>query len=316
MKILKLPLLACLFAIGFTACESDPLGGDNNPDPTPTATYTSINELLEDMAPPVQTFGFDADDGGVFTTPRGSQITIPSSAFVGLNGQPISGNVQLEFQEIFTRTDMMTTGVTTVSNNALLNSGGAYTIDVTQNGQSLAVAPNASIEVRIPEQAVDPGMQIFVGQNLGTGSNNTWQLPDSATTFNFLRDNGFYQITSQYLGWVNCDAFYQAGILDPIHFDLLGVQGLDYTNTIIFGYAHGINNLFNPWKLANASFVNSQMRNYRLPNVNQTIIVLTLKQGQFYYGTLNINPPVAGTTYAIQMNAVTQADIQNFLANL
>lgn len=303
------------------SCEADPLGGDNINNNTNAFTHSSIHEWLDDQRPTPETFTADMSTITQWTSPRGSEITIPAGAFQTPSGQPVSGQVTMSFTEVFTKKDMFTTGASTVSNGTLLNSGGAYNITASQNGTALELVPGRAIQVDIPAQATAANMELFTGTNLGVDSTASWQQADSSsqdTSFNTLVYDPlreYYSVISG-LGWVNCDAF----INDPkvaVNFDLIGVSGLDESNSIVVAYYPHLNSLMRlrTWASSGATFANSEMRNYQLPSINTTVLVISYIGRKAYYGYTTITP-LAGNTYPIQMNEVTAADLQDFIDNL
>lgn len=322
MKTLSSLAAIAALAFSISSCDPEPLVTPDTPSSNGGMPYQSIEEVLDELAPPVQQFSFDASSGGTFTTPRGSEIIFPPQALLDGNGQTVTGSVTLSFQEIFTPMDIMASGVYTISNGDILNSGGAYNIEVSQNGAQLQLNPSNTVSVSIPQQAQDPAMQIFVGDSLGSGSNNSWQLPDTASSgtgtpniYNLISQNNIYQIIQNNLGWINCDAFSNIGMAEPIHFDLLGNNGFSSVNTLVWGHVTSMNSVYQILPGANATFMNSQMRNYRVGNANTTVVALGYVGNQLYFGYTNITP-VAGTTYPIQMTAISMADFQAFIASL
>ena len=89
-------LLMLFLAVAFTNCK------DNHEmsDPAfyaPTATeFAEIRESFFDEL--VQTKNFDATTGLDFTSPKGVKVNINN---LTLNGQPVTGNVQLRYVELF-----------------------------------------------------------------------------------------------------------------------------------------------------------------------------------------------------------------------
>lgn len=300
--------LACL---GLISCEPDVVE-----DSGPTTQYTHVYQLLESQAPKIETFTIDATQGAALTTDRGSKIIIDPSSLQYQNGMTVTGNVTVKMQEIFTRKDMFTTGVTTVSNDEVLVSGGAYNLSITQGGDRLQTNPNFPIRVQIPAQATDPNMQLFVGTDLGNGSSNSWQLPDSTSLAKMFGPNdGIYTIMQTELGWVNCDAFTNVGMVNNVSLHFIGNPVFNYQNTVVVCYSNTVNSLYYPWTSATTQFTNSVYSDIRLPNVQQYVVGLSLINGKIYLGITRITPS-PGVTYPIIMNEVTEADVIAFLNSL
>lgn len=305
---------AAALAFGLYSCDSDPL--EDMPEDVPTTTFQSVDELLSDMEPEVSSFTVDASTGGTFNTNRGSEITIPANAFVDGSGQTVTGNVDLEFQEIFNASDAITSGAFTISNGIPIGTGGAFFIGAEQNGQALGVSPGQSVQVQIPSQQTNQAMQLFTG---GTSINTSpqWTPLDTAQFWAWMNVVGnYFNVNMNRLMWVNCDYFTNPSWEDPVHFDLLGRTGLNSTNSQLFVVEQS-NLATYPLQMgSNFSFMNSEVRNAKCNSgVSQVVVALAIYNNTIYLGHTTITP-AAGTTYPIQMAAVTQADLQAFLNSL
>lgn len=313
MKLFR--FLSLFSAVLLIACEPDPIVVDPVDNP-PTSPFSSVEEVLESLEPPVESFVIDASSGGSFTTSRGSKVTIPANALITPSGQTVSGNVDFTMQEIFTPADMITTGAFTESNGVVLTSGGAYFLGAEQNGQQLSISNSSSVNVEIPEQATDPNMQLFFGGS-SMASPPAWQVVnDSTRLWNLLRQAGVYQVTQSLFGWVNCDAFSSSSFDEPVHFDLNGISGLNQSNTVLFVVEPSTNSAYGLRSGTNYTFTNSQVRGASVrTGIQQYVIAIGFINNQVVYGSTLITPAV-GNTYPVQMAAVTQADLMNYLANL
>lgn len=312
-----------LMAAFYTSCSDET--GIDDVDAT-NYQYQSVNDVLAELAPTRYSEPFDASIGIQFTTARGSTVSIPGGVLQTADGQLALGQVTLDFQEIFTKADMMGSGVLTVSNQFLLNSGGAYYVGVSQAGEELEIRNGSTISVRIPQQAVDPEMELFLGEDLGTTS-NTWQSVDStvvtdtsssnqsSSVYTMLLSEGFYNVVQSQFSWINCDAYDYSMRHDGIGFNLMGVTDLDFANTRMFGFIAGQNSVYQPWTTRLSTFSNSRVREYALFNLLQTVVFVSYKGGKIYFGYTTITPQ-RGNIYPVQMTEVTLAQIQTFLLGL
>lgn len=309
---MQLSAIALLF-IGMISCDSDPLV--DIPSDLPTTTFQSVDNLLEDMEPDVETFSLSAENGGTFTTQRGSEITIQPNSFVDGNGQAVTGNVDIEFQEIFTPSDAITSGAYTISNGTPIGTGGAFFIGAEQNGQRVDLNRNRPAFIEIPSQQSNSAMQLFTG-GTSISSAPAWVPLDTAQFWAWLDlvDTNFRVTLNQFM-WVNCDYFVNTTWENPVHFDLVGRSGLDLNNSRLFVHEPSSLATYPLMTTPSFSFSNSAVRNARCNSVPQVVVALAIHNGTIYLGHTTITP-TAGTTYPIQMNAVTQADLQAFLASL
>ena len=152
------------------ACKKD---NPKEPDlvdlPSPAAeSYASLSDFYKKNGVQMQTFRFDAAVGGSFVTPQNTTISIPGNAF-----NQVSGEVTLEFKDIYKKSDMLLSNMTTdMANGKPLKSGGEFYIKASQNGSALTIAPGNKIFILQPiDGAVDEDMRAFVAVNQNADSN-------------------------------------------------------------------------------------------------------------------------------------------------
>jgi len=252
-KILLLSALS-VFAL-FTACDYErpellPVHNKHvDPEvpitpvvPTDVPTALEFDALhtaaLENLT---QQFTFDGAAGSVtFTSQKGVVLTINTSCLTK-NGNPVTGDVQLEYIEIFNRGNMLTTNKSTMGvmpngDKALLISGGEFYINATQGGVQLTMS--CGINLKVPATltgAEDNAMSLWFGDidedgniawNDAVGDNPNQEVGVGA-------DGGSYYCYFNHFGWTNVDRFYS----DPrpkttIYVDV--PEGYDDTNSAVY----------------------------------------------------------------------------------
>ncbi|ALJ05270.1 hypothetical protein APS56_09110 [Pseudalgibacter alginicilyticus] len=221
----------------FTSCEKD----DDN-DIIIRATAEDFNNLkdaaLEDLT---QTFQFDAADGSVnLTSENGVEIYINTNCLT-LNGNAITGTIDLEFVEIFEKGNMLTTnkptmGIMPNGDKALLLTGGEFFVEATKDGEALET--NCGFQMFIPADltgGVDNEMILWNGI-IDEDGNLVWEEEkrDGAQGEGgvFAEGNNYYGFFQSF-GWSNVDRFYN----DPRDKTtiLVGVpEGYDNTNSSVY----------------------------------------------------------------------------------
>ncbi|MFT5778396.1 MAG: hypothetical protein ACI837_001352 [Crocinitomicaceae bacterium] len=84
---------------------------------------------------------------------RGGTLVFDKDAFVDGNGNPVKGEVDVEWQEFHSLGDIMLSGIpmkydsASIANN--LVSGGMFTINASQGSSPVHIAPNKSVEVNL-----------------------------------------------------------------------------------------------------------------------------------------------------------------------
>lgn len=290
--------------------------------PEPTAesgqeTFSSLESYLSSRMPQSESFQFLVESGGVFTTQKGTVITVPANVLITMGGTTVTGNVDMKFKEIFSNSDIIFSGVYPVSNGTQLNSGGEYYIEFSQNGDKLLIANGQIINVKLPGQSIDPGMMLFFANGEEDPDTLNWQLADSVAIysgFTFNSADSSYSIDLDSVGWGNIDAFTSITYFD-ITFDLTGVSGLNSTNTRAYAVFKNENTV---WPMGTESFgsiLNNQIYEMHLGTVPMNVLVISVVNQQLYYGLLDVTPQ-QGVNYSIPLQSVLSSDLDQIINNL
>ncbi len=141
-------------------------------------TYSSVYEFLSQNAAPTKVYTVNASTGGSFTTSQGTVVNIPANNFVYPSGRPVTGMVNIEFKDIYKKSDMLFADVPTVFQGAPLKSAGEFFIRA-KAGDSLVQITN-KIDVQQPANGkVDSMMLPFIANVADSIPNNinvTWNL--------------------------------------------------------------------------------------------------------------------------------------------
>nr|WP_294934056.1 hypothetical protein [uncultured Flavobacterium sp.] len=198
-----------------------------------------------------QTFQMDAAQTITFTSTKGVQFTVNGTCLT-LNGNPVTGQVDLEYVEVFDGGSMLATNKTTMGvmpdgDKAMLVSGGEFYINATKNGQQLDIS--CPISLIIPTSLTNPGglnvMTLWVGAEDADG-NVTWEEADDTAGGNGVGIEGqgpsatYYAFASEF-GWTNVDCFYNNP--DPKTTILASVpSGYNNENCAIYLHYDGLGN--------------------------------------------------------------------------
>lgn len=231
----KLAIFSLMLFITIVSCKKEKTESNSG-------NLSQINSAFRANSPITQTFTVNVDQPNLISGEQGTKVFIPQDAFVDKNGQPVSGNVTINLQEIYSPGDMVLTNKMTTSNGKLLVSGGELYFNAKQNGQNLQIADQKEVGFKIPQQSNDPQMQFFAGVNSATGFN--W-VPNSSIDLSDCADSGkasyCFGLDSM-INWINCDYFYSyPGTLTDV--DLQVPSGYDTSNTLIYMYVPSINSV-------------------------------------------------------------------------
>lgn len=239
MKNLKHILgILLLSALVFTSCTKNDHVDELIIRPT-EEDFNAIKDLaLEGLT---QTFQFNADDSYIsLTSDNGVTININATCLT-LNGNPVTGTVDLEFVELFDKGNMLTTnkptmGILPNGDKALLISGGEFFIEATQNG--VALETSCDIQLAIPADltgGIDHEMILWNGI-IDEDGELAWE-EDNRDAANgqggvFAEGNQYYAFMGDF-GWSNVDRFYNDP--SPKTTILAGVpEGYNNTNCSLF----------------------------------------------------------------------------------
>ncbi len=209
--------LLLLAALAFANCDSN--DDNNNPsNVAPTAAaFSALRESAMDKI--TQHFTLIAEDGtATFTSDKGVLLTINANCLT-LNGNPVTGEVDIEYAEVFDPGTMLVTNKTTMGalpggGFGLIISGGEFYINATQNGQQLDLGCNMNL--KIPANltgGIDNEMVLWTGE-IDEDGNLKWNEigPDAEGQQGVFGEGqgegaAYYAFFNSF-GWTNVDRFY------------------------------------------------------------------------------------------------------------
>jgi hypothetical protein len=237
--------LLVLASIALTSCSDDDNNTTNN---VPSAAqFAAIRENALDGI--TENFTFNAEAGSAtFTSAKGVQITI-NGACLTKNGNPVTGQVQLEYAEVFDSGTMLVTDKTTMGkmpngDMTLIVSGGEFYVNATQGGVQLNTT--CALQLIIPSAltgGADTQMRLWDG-TLDAAGNLDWeQQEDTPNGQNNIFVEGtavnapYYAFFNNF-GWTNVDRFYS----DPRPRTLILAEaptGYNFGNSAIYLHYDG-----------------------------------------------------------------------------
>lgn len=184
--------------------------------------HGSLNTLK--TAP--QTFSINPNERASLETEGGVKVIIPPGVFVFEDGQPALNSIQLELLDVFTKSDMILNGISTISDGRLIESFGMVFAKATSEGKNLVIREGGAIGMEFPDRLNKSDGALFYGHESDTSFN--WEfvpgsIPETPAKVDegerdvqvddavdsvedSMRPKG-YQFVVQRLGWINCDRF-------------------------------------------------------------------------------------------------------------
>ncbi len=232
-KINFLSFLAILTL--FVGCKKD--GEDvastgNVAAPNATNFQNLRKAALEELT---KTNEFTVDGTGdiEFTSEKGVKVSIPEYCLT-INGQTVSGTVKVEFVELFDTAELLTTNIATMGrdltdgNVKFLVTGGAFYVNVTQNGKAVDEISYCAYKLEVPAKltgGVDQDMILWYG-NFDENGNLIWdeasaeinpEFPIDPETGEpigepyvpiYIEDEKYITFVHKF-GWTNIDKLYK-----------------------------------------------------------------------------------------------------------
>lgn len=198
---LKLMVITTIVLVASCKKENNSLPGSGSTD-----TYTSVHDFLAKNAEPSKTYMIDAAKGGFFISPQGTKVIIPANAFVTQSGSAVTGIVNVEFKDIYKKSEMVFSEKPTVQYDGRpLKSGGEFYLNVTSNSNVVSLANGKKIDVKLPialtGNTIDTAMKAYNITEVDTAG--TWKPApfDSVKYEAAIYVYNLYQTKS----WYNCD---------------------------------------------------------------------------------------------------------------
>lgn len=211
-NLFQLLLLASVLIVACNRTD-DVIDIDNEEETSPPPERVDFLLLREEALDAVrQEAHFDAEEGISFTSELGVTLNISAGCLM-LNGETVSGMVDLEFVEVFDRGRMLTTNTATMGTKpdgtkALLLSGGAFYINASQSGEPLDIGCH-SMQLVVPTDITggpDQEMILWKG-HVDEDGNMLWDEADQNGDRLFVEGNQYYAFLESF-GWTNVDRFH------------------------------------------------------------------------------------------------------------
>ena len=207
----------------------------------PDTAGTGLSPLVMEIDPNADT---------TLLTPNGLVLDIPKGAFVDGLGRAITTPVRVTMLEAMAPLDIMKAGLSTMSGDTLLETGGMFYIDAQAGGQRVGIDPTKPLTVMVPSENADPGMKLYMGVKLADGRID-WRdpkplrrslVPVDITTLNFYPPG--YEAKLAELGQVVTNKAFK----DSLYYSfagewLMNLAGPDTTGQIL---ASEMESIFSP----------------------------------------------------------------------
>ena len=209
-----------LLAIGGLLLNNVACSNESIQEPTFTPSAEALKNLFaSNLEAITQHETFNAGTVFTFTSAKGVIVRLDGTCLKKQNGDPVSGNVDFEYVEIFDRGTMLATNKPTVGilngEPRLLSSGGEFLVKVYQNGEELITSCGYSIHTPTSiTGGTDPDMGAFSG-TINANNDLSWEEITQNTEFwigfNEVTNGEAYNAFVNDFSWFNYDKFWDLG---------------------------------------------------------------------------------------------------------
>jgi hypothetical protein len=192
-----------------------------------------LGDIFNKLNKESQTFNVIAKENITIKGEEGTVISISKGSLVKDNGEIVNGAIKIELKEFYTKSDIVSSNLHTMSDSKILETAGMINISVTSSGEKLKLKKGTKIEIEFASKNRIKGMETFIGEKHNNQVNWIQQSnPLRVVSVTKGKDNAvieedFYEgygndsvtmkelnkvdkliLKSGKLGWINCDRFY------------------------------------------------------------------------------------------------------------
>ena len=191
----------------------------------------TLDQEIQKLGDSIQIFTVTLGKTDTIVANNGTRLIIRPNTFMFNDGQDTKEPIQIELKEIFDKSDMILSGLGTLSDGRLIESFGMIYLSATFDGKELKLKENSSIAVSIPNKRKGDAGELFYGVQTNSIVNWKYASTTNDTTevveaYTQLPDEGggkfelpiFYEFEIKNLGWINCDRFIE--ITDKVDLEI------------------------------------------------------------------------------------------------
>ncbi|MES2627637.1 MAG: hypothetical protein V4616_01595 [Bacteroidota bacterium] len=160
-------LSLCAISLLLSSCLSDPASESSGTDAAPISNPRYASEetaaLCDSLARPLQVFTVDNTRDTLLVAENGTLVLIPAGVFVSKDGEAVN-QVQIQLTEAYSLFDMLANGLSTVSENSVLQTDGMVYLNAQSvAGENVAIAADKQVYLEMPSMGDQRDMAQFQG---------------------------------------------------------------------------------------------------------------------------------------------------------
>lgn len=162
-----------------------------------------------------QHFAVDPTRRTTLVGSQGTRLTIAPKSFLDPSGWPVRSQVTLILREVFSRPDMVLSGLTNTSDDRILESAGQLLLEAYGDGELLSLATPIIVDLPLQAGLDNPlASQLFSGGvsqtlSFGSGLRFDWKsVKTKDIQLKTLGDKKYLHFPVDALKWWNCTSFF------------------------------------------------------------------------------------------------------------
>lgn len=287
MRLMKnaIKMLAIVMIIIVSACKKEKITGGQ----MSLTSYSNLSEFYNTHEVKKQTFNISVLTGGTFTSSNGTIVTIPANAFVTSSGILVTGNVTIEFKDIYKKSDMLLSNIPSMlTDGRPLKSAGEFFIRVLSNNSPVSLANGKKITIAQPAAnsggELDSAMIPFVqplDSNFGGGWTPT--IEDSLTwlTTSYVYSLYNYSGTASNGTWCNSDNSSYFSAYSQATLNLVATNQSEYSQIEVYLIFKNINSCVHVYPGWNGSSIN-YIYQFAPIGLECTAVAVSVKDGKLH----------------------------------
>ena len=134
---------------------------------------TIYNEALKDKEDPLtphlianENFSVNTNKDTVLISQKGTIIILKRNIFYDCNSKSIKGNITISLKEVFSGSDIAISGIATMANRKILESGGMICLNAYKENKLLCLKDNSHIGIIMKNETGNDKMHVFKGKKI------------------------------------------------------------------------------------------------------------------------------------------------------
>lgn len=286
----------------------------NNPT---DENYSTTQDFLAKNNVPLQTFTINGSTGGTYTSPQGTIVTIPANAFVTQANVAVTGEVNVEFKDLYKKSDMLLSNMATSTWwGAPLKSGGEFFLKVSYNGSAVQLAPGKKITIEQPAAltgGIDAAQAPFIAVDDSAGFGWDPSITDSVSILANSYLFSLYQFSNPVDSgtWCNSDNMYYFSAFPQTTLTLHSNNDYAEYHPEVYLLFNNLSSMVHVYYSSNNNYIYS----YAPADRGCTLVAVGVKDGNLFTSFVPITIGV-NQTVSFTLTPSTTSDFKTQLAAL